>query len=74
MRLVCDLAVDYALGGVEDAASEKLPFIKDYADWKITFGLTYRTSLFTPLTAEQKVEFKCKENIYCLVTVRLTAL
>ena len=61
MDLVCDMAVDVALGGAKDAESERLPYVKDYADWKVTFGLTYRTSLFNPMTAEQKVEKEKKK-------------
>lgn len=56
MNLVADLAADFTFGGADEPEAVRMPYVKQYAKWKFTFGLTYRTTLFKPLTAEQKAE------------------
>lgn len=56
LDLVCDIAADFNFGGADDLKGVRPPFVKEYADWKLTFGLTYRTTLFRPLTAKQKLD------------------
>ena len=61
--LVFDLAADFELGGASnDARIIANEFIKDYADWKITLGATYRTTLFKHLTPQEKLARKQKQE------------
>ena len=55
-HLICDLAADVELGGYKPSASDIASnhFLKDYADWKILFGVTYRTSVFKGRTKKEK--------------------
>jgi hypothetical protein len=62
LNLVCDIAADFNFGGADDLKGVRPPFVKEYADWKLTFGLTYRGTLFRPLTEKQKVEKQKKQQ------------
>jgi len=55
-HLICDISGDIELSNYDENAltSVNNEFIKDYADWKIIFGVTYRTNLFTGKTKEEK--------------------
>ncbi len=57
-HLVCDIAADLGLGGDNSNDIENFanPYMKNYADWKIIVGFTYRTTLFKHLTREEKIQ------------------
>jgi len=57
-HLICDLAADIELGGYKPDVKSKFqdPYIKDYADWKIIFGVSYRTTLFAGKTKAEKLQ------------------
>ena len=55
--LIFDIAGDLRLNSTPDKHEiHNSPFLKDYADWKIVVGMTYRFTLFKVLTAEEKVQ------------------
>ena len=58
LNLVFDIAGDIELGGYKPSELElsNNPYLKDYADWKILVGATYRTTLFSYKTKEQKIK------------------
>jgi hypothetical protein len=53
---IFDLAADFRLGGYRPTQQEILqnPLLKRYADWKLLAGISYRTTLFTVLTPDEK--------------------
>lgn len=59
-HLVCDIAADLGLGGDNSEDINKIinPYVKNYADWKVIVGVTYRTTLFRHLTREEKIQRK----------------
>ncbi|MBN1541068.1 hypothetical protein JW992_02910 [candidate division KSB1 bacterium] len=55
-NLVFDIAGDILLSAKPSSRElASSPFIKEYADWKIIFGVTHRLTLFKHLTAEEKM-------------------
>jgi len=63
-NLVFDIAGDIELGGYseKDNGPSGNPFIKDYADWKVVVGMTYRTQMFKYLTPEEKLARKYQKE------------
>ncbi len=55
-HLICDLAADFELGRFtpENENLAANPFMKDYADWKVMFGVTYRTNIFAGKTRKER--------------------
>ncbi len=55
-QLVCDIAADVRLGNYRPSAADIVenPFLKEYADWKVVFGLTHRFQLFDVPTPETR--------------------
>jgi hypothetical protein len=56
-QLVFDVAADVRLGNYRPSAAERAenPFLKEYADWKILFGITHRVQLFESATPDSRV-------------------
>ncbi len=54
---IVDVAADLRLGGYRPTSQEvaRNPFLRRYADWKLHIGASYRTTLFTLMTPEEKV-------------------
>ncbi len=54
--IIFDLAADFRLGGYRPTENEvkNNPLLKRYADWKLLAGVSYRTTLFTVLTPDEK--------------------
>jgi hypothetical protein len=63
-NLVFDLGADFELGRYVPTAEEvaSKPYLKDYADWKIIFGISYRATLFKYVSAEEKLVKKRQQN------------
>lgn len=59
-HLICDIAGDIGLSQFDGGEGQENidPYLKRYADWKITFGVTWHTTLFRYLTKEEKLERK----------------
>ncbi len=55
-HLICDISGDIELSNYDKNALtvENKDFIKDYADWKIIFGVSYRTTFFPGKTRQEK--------------------
>jgi len=55
-HLICDISGDIELSNYDQNTlnSVNKRFIKDYADWKIIFGVSYRTNVFTGKTRREK--------------------
>jgi hypothetical protein len=54
---IVDVAADIKLGGYRPTSEEvnRNPYLRRYADWKLHVGASYRTTLFTPMTPDEKV-------------------
>ena len=62
-NLIFDLAADIELGRYVPTEKERAlagrrgrPFLKDYADWKILIGVSYRTTLFRHLSRAERLQ------------------
>jgi hypothetical protein len=55
-NFIFDLAADFRLGGYRPTENEinGNMLLKRYADWKVLLGVSYRTTLFTVLTPDEK--------------------
>ena len=55
-NFIFDLAGDFRLTGYRPTSAEvgRNALLQRYADWKILLGASYRTTLFTRLTPEEK--------------------
>ena len=72
-NLVCDLGADIELGRYQPTSANPLQmsFIKDYADWKIIFGVTHRWHLFNrPDRQEQQKRQRENQERDDLDTIR----
>ncbi len=63
-RLIFDVAADLRMGNYlpGDADARANPFLKEYAEWKIILGVTYRAQLFNRLAPEERAKSLFEEK------------
>ena len=59
-NLIFDFAFD--LGLDKQYNGENPPYVQDYANWKINFGISYQKRMFRPLSKEEKRKRKIREQ------------